>query len=181
LKSNYNVVINVSRIPNSGLGLFCNTSSDIGAKERKDRAKPIFKKGDFICPYGGHELKQSTLDRLYDYIHDGKEVENTGPYAIQSERDHYAIDATCFRQAGAYANDGVQSGKTTNAEIHPDGLYALRNIYRGDEIYLNYGAAYWSAQGGLDMVTKNVRVSSKAAKTKYRGQYIRNGKHVQIP
>ena len=181
LKRNYNVVINISRIPHAGLGLFCVTSQDIGDQERRNGEAPVFRRGSFIVPYGGHELKQSTLDLLYDYIHERKRVENAGPYAIQSDRDDYVFDGLCYRRAGAYVNDYRHSGKTPNARLWPDGIRAIKNIYKGDEIYVDYGDDYWRGQNGLDVSAKPVRVHRNASRTGLKGRYVRNGVFIPIP
>jgi len=181
LKSNYHVVINVSRVPRSGLGLFCWTSQTIGPSERKSGADPVFRAGDFIVPYGGHELKQSTLDRLYDYTEGGRRVENAGPYAIESERKNHVMDGMCYRHAGAFANDVRGTRFRPNAEIWPDGLRALRSIYKGDEIYVNYGADYWAGQHGLDMSSKSVRINHSIPRTGAKGRYVRDGRFIPMP
>lgn len=181
LRINYHVVINLSRIPHSGLGLFCWTSQNIGQSERKSGADPIFRQGDFIVPYGGHELKQSTLDRLYDYVEGGRRVENAGPYAIGSERKNYVIDAMCYRQAGAFVNDVRGTRHQPNAELYEDGLRAIRSIYKGDEIYVDYGADYWEGQGGLDMTSKPVRINHSIPRAGRPGRYVREGRFIPIP
>ena len=181
LRMRYNVAIGVSRIPNGGLGLFCFTHRNIGAGERRRHAQPIFNAGDFIVPYGGHELRQATLNRLYDYTHNRRRVVNTGPYAIESDHKGHVVDAMCFRQAGAYANDHRHSGKPVNAELRTDGVYAVREIYKGDEILVDYGDQYWRGQNGLETQTKTIRADSSVDRVGNMGRYIRANAEVGIP
>ena len=172
LKSSYNVVISASRIKNAGLGLFCMTSKNIGQTERDNKQPPVFKKGDFVAPYGGKEMKQSRLNRLYDYTVNGTKIETTAPYGIQSERDGYVIDGLCLRRVGAYINDAKGSKYKPNTIITPDGMYATRNIFKGDEILTSYGEEYWANEHTLSYKTQKIRASKSVPKIGERGRYI---------
>jgi hypothetical protein len=155
LREKFFVILARSRIPRSGLGLFCWTSKITNA--RKNGESPIFKQGDLIVPYGGREITKTELDLLYNYTNKkGKVIESTAPYAVEAERPEHVIDAACVRQAGAYANDSKGTRFHSNADLHSDGLYANKLIYRGDEIFVSYGKQYWDYYKYSYSQTKNV-------------------------
>jgi len=181
LKKSFHVVISKSRIPNAGMGLFCWTSKNIAHQERKKGATPIFKEGAFIVNYGGHRLRRSMLNKLYDYKIGKVVVEPTAPYAIKTPDENIVIDTICKRQAGAFANDSKGTGYDSNAKIQDDGkLYATKNIYKGDEIYVHYGDDYWDGYKHIDMTTKKVRGNSSVPQDGSRGRYVKNDKYVKI-
>ena len=139
----YNVAIRPSSIPNAGLGLFCGPRG--------------FKAGDKIAPYGGRMISQSRLNRLYDYTYDNRRVINAAPYAIQSARNGYVLDAICDRRAGAYVNDIRNSNQTVNALLNADGfVYAIQAIIPNQEILVDYGEAYWSGLDGIMVCTEDI-------------------------
>ena len=174
MKTVYNVVLKPSRIVGAGLGLFCYTNQDIGAQERKDHQAPVFKPGDRIVPYGGNLIPKLEFDQMYDYIRsdDHKKIEPTAPYSVMDQKDGYVRDAICRRRAGAYANDPF-SLKKVNAKLSDDNaLIAIKNIYKGDEILVNYGKPYWDHHDELKYVIARVRgVSSGRKQRVKKGQY----------
>ena len=160
LKSNDKVVIGKSRVPHGGLGLFCWTSQNIGPIERRDKNDPVFKKGDKITEYGGNVLSKRVLDEWYDYkTPEGKTIETTAPYGLEVEADGKQFyDAACMRKAGAYVNATKGTGKIRNAKLDKGALYALRNIYKGDEILTSYGRHYWRGSSPQYSTSTNRRV-----------------------
>lgn len=173
LKSNYNVVINLSRVPNGGLGLFAMTSKNVGQQERDLGHPPVFRRDDVIVPYGGRSLTNATFESIYDYTDErGRHVENAGPYAIQGENNR-THDAMCRRRAGAYMNDVRGSGMRKNAKLRNDGnVIATADIFKGDEILTNYGAGYWTGSDRIRHESKNVRADSRIALRGRRGTYV---------
>lgn len=181
LKKSFHVVISKSRIPNAGMGLFCWTSKNIADQEKKKGASPVFKKGKFIVNYGGHMLRTTVLDKLYDYKIGNKKIEPTAPYTIKTVDDNKVIDGICKRQAGAFANDSKGTAYESNAEIREDGkLYATRDIYKGDEIYVEYGNDYWDGYKHIDIDTYNIKGDNSVPRDGERGQYVKNNEYIKI-
>lgn len=156
LKKNFFVVIGISRIPNAGLGLFCWTSKPI-----VENTFPIFKKGDYIVDYGGHNISREHLNKLYDYRDEhGKKIEPTAPYSVDIGHGR-VLDAICKRKAGSYVNDPRDQQKV-NSELRNDGkLYATADIFKGDEILVDYGDNYWKHFNEISYDVKNVRAKKK--------------------
>ena len=128
------VVIKPSGIRQAGLGLFACDS-------KKHGNAFVFKQGDFIAPYNAPRVRPQELTRRY-----GKDV--TGPYAYSYKTGRGRVvylDAACARSLAAYANDARD--ERNNAELdrrgQRTGLYALRNIRNGEEIFTSYGPSYW--------------------------------------
>jgi hypothetical protein len=137
-----------------GLGLFARTnkplSSDVmqRVKSRRvtqeDKAKYIvFRPGDVIGKYMAEKVDAKELSRRYDYMQDGKLVEQTAPYAV-SKNSENIFDSLCHRNFVSYANDARGTEFGNNAELSPQ-LYlkAKRVIWEGEEILWNYKQAYW--------------------------------------
>ena len=124
-ENNNNVKIKQSSIVGAGNGLFANKK---------------FKKGDYICAYSGVLVDNEVVNRG-DYI---------SQYIYQHYNGNYAIDAddelSCY---GRYINDSLSKRKT-NCEFnqHKDSDYAyvraVKNIKKGDEIFVKYGPEYWT-------------------------------------
>lgn len=174
LKKHDNVVIGESRIPGGGLGLFCWTARNIGDSERKNNHDPVFRRGDRITSYGGKHVSAALLSRWYDYKDDeGNDVEVTAPYAHTSARGNIR-DAACLRRAGAYVNDFRGSGRRrSNAELRDGAVYALNDIYKGDELFVNYGRDYWetSSPEYITTTTKYKRPSKRPKRTSRGKKY----------
>lgn len=58
---------------------------------------------------------------------------------------------------------------------------AIRSIYKGDEIYVNYGADYWASHDGLDMSSKPVRINHSVPRTGAKGRCVRDGRYIPMP
>ena len=168
MKSEKNVVIKTSTIPNAGMGLFATWSPDLGNKaDYIDRKKPIFKKDMDVCYYGGEVLTQEELNTRYP-------GEKLAPYAISVTISGkiFTVDAACIRGAGSMVNDSKtpnQNAKLVHRRVRtsekdsngipmmngafqsPSGTWytiviqARKGIYHGDEIFASYGKDYWKA------------------------------------
>lgn len=120
--------VKTSTIPNAGRGLF---------------AKQTFKYGDHIVDYTGEVLTKEQLDARYG--------EGLAPYALELKKGLY-VDAAneSLSSLGRFANDVRGTKKKTNARFSYSSkkqtarLVATRIIHPGDEIFVSYGAGYWS-------------------------------------
>ena len=132
--------IRPSTIPNAGKGLFAH---------RPGHIPPVFFAGDEIVRYDGQIISNASAQARYG--------EYTAPYGAQVDATHVE-DAACKRGVGAIANHA--SPPATNAKLWVIDdkivLYAERDIYHGQEIFLDYGADY-----GFDEPTR------------YRTKYVR--------
>ena len=115
-----------STIPNAGKGLFAH---------RPGHVPPVFFAGDEIVRYDGQIISSDLAQARYG--------DHTAPYGALIDATHVE-DAACKRGVGAIANHASPSA--TNAKLWVvDGkivLYAERDIFHGQEIFLNYGADY---------------------------------------
>lgn len=128
-------------LPEGNKGLF--------AFDRKCSSTPIFQKGQRILRYEGELLTEDEMSERYDYYDEnGELVEGNAEYALEYESGKY-VDAEIVKSYGAYIND--PNGYTK----HPDSLtpnsrfgknrwiIAVRDIYDGDEILIDYGDNYF--------------------------------------
>ena len=126
LESDY-LYVATSQIPNSGNGLF--TAIDI----YKDEMIAIFT-GDILNDSQATECSEKRNDRYFIMMPDGSTLDS--------------MNSDCFAK---YANDANVNAETkikNNSKIAFDddgqvGLIALRKIKSGEEIFCNYGKAYW--------------------------------------
>lgn len=104
---------------------------------------PIFKKGDLIIPFYGEVMTPFTFRQLY------KEGEYTAVYCAHTQ--HLVIDAAYVRGVAALANSAHRSSMplAVNAELVQGNknqfpsLFAIKDIWDGDEILLDYGSSFW--------------------------------------
>lgn len=122
------VQVKKSQLPEAGQGLY---------------AIQVIEKKQFICEYKGSKLKYPPLNETHlDYI-------------VYCERDLY-VDATDYLDSlGRYANDLLPQDKKQfpylrinarfcyNNRTKTMKLMAIRNIEKGEEIFVSYGPAYW--------------------------------------
>lgn len=149
------VLIKPSGIRAAGLGLFA-------CDKKKHGNAIVFREGDFIAPYNAPRLRPQELTHRY-----GKDA--TGPYAYSYEthkgQTRY-LDAACARSLAAYANDARGAGN--NAELDRRnkriGLFALRNIRNGEEIFTSYGPSYWQGIDKHRVQTSTSNISRVASK-----------------
>lgn len=141
-----------STVAGAGKGLFCKLTSRERKRRSGGRARTarlvVFRRGNVIVPYHGQLINERELVNRYDEKSiDGTRVvtEYTAPYAARLNR-RQVVDAACKRGAGALANH--KRGRQANAtlETSADGrsivLVATKNIYDGDEIFVDYGRNY---------------------------------------
>lgn len=130
LKGLRNLVIQRSRIRNSGLGLFAS-----------GHRNPVFRRGSLIIEYAGELINDHEMKRRYGEL--------TAPYGVglTSENGSLTLDGACLRGPGAFANHAT--GLETNADllVMPGstkriGVYAKRDIEDGEEIFIDYGPSY---------------------------------------
>jgi len=123
-------------------------------------AEKNFRTGDKICPYYG-EIEEYNPEDINQ------------PYAVLLEGRSHVVNADCYRSIGAHANHAARTNRITNARLagntadlqrtygnnlpdiganmlrDPNGNYvaivATKNIPRGREIIVNYGANYHMA------------------------------------
>lgn len=133
--------------PVAGLGLFADDASA--------NPNPVFKPGDIITSYIGQRRSQEETDKDYG--------DCVAPYALKTS-SNVVIDAACLRSVAAFANDirndNTCSGKCLiNAQLYSNGNFypvmkATKDIYHGDEIFVNYGEGYWN---GVEITHKTRR------------------------
>lgn len=98
-----------------------------------------------------------------------------------------AMDASCLRSLGSYANDpidlatGQAHRNRANAHIDSIALYplapqpsawlrAIKNIKAGDAILVSYGPEYWSGEGNVKYGTKRVPAAPPSYPIERRGE-----------
>lgn len=176
LRERYNVIIRPSRIAGGGLGLFAVRPRPLRRHQgsRSSRTKhPVFVRGDFVAPYGGVRMTPEEFDQLYDFTYQRKKYENTGPYALQADNGD-VIDGLCLRRVGAYANDyHGSSAPGPNVRLEQDGLWALQDIFPGEEILTDYGPAYWAEQNNIRVVQRPVRPDTTVRLSGPKGKVVR--------
>lgn len=134
------------------------------------RGRPVFRRGNRICSYGGTQVSDLELSARYDL----EGLECVAPYAVRAGPDT-VVDAACMRDAGAYANDSFNS-PVYNAELHSTHLRAIRDIYQGDEICIAYGPEYWANHDEQPTISHTRRQRRRAnqavAKSRQRGRMV---------
>lgn len=136
----------------------------------KQRAgQPVFKKGERLpFDYRGESLNRDVLGDRYDQKDAaGNVVEVTAPYAV--DRNHaqtVVVDGACQRHPAAYINDahGTTQSNNINIRATPKGrfypkVFALRDIFHGDELFFAYGTEYWQDHGDAYLQTSTNYVS----------------------
>lgn len=123
------------------LGLFaCDTKKRKGAR--------VFRVNDIITPYIGEVINKDTLDWRYPGD------DEVAPYTEDTAGDNF-VDGACMRGVATLANDARPGSRcsrgqncATNALLaSAPGQYpvlkALVDIGNGQEIFTEYGDAYW--------------------------------------
>jgi SET domain-containing protein len=128
-----------STIANAGKGLFAKESlrsANMGGRRRQ----PLYKANDLIVEYSGEPIPYEQVQERYGTY--------TAPYATKV-RGALCEDAACQRGVGAMINHSGNSRKVnarlaySNSNNNPKGVVrALKNIYDGDELFVNYGNQY---------------------------------------
>ena len=126
-----------STIQNSGKGLFAIRTKTKGLTQQQ-KNKPIFKKDEVITKYDGEKLSPQQLNERY-----GESQNYTAPYALsyRKNKEDIIIDAACKRGIGSIANHKAKA--RTNAKLTEKGnITAIKPIFDGQEIFVNYGSSY---------------------------------------
>lgn len=131
LRTELNLEVRVSTIPNSGFGLFTLIDRDIG---------------DFIAPYHGRLLTLDQMNSMY-----GNATNDLGPYVVKMGANKY-MDTACMRSAGSFANANPSHN---NAKLAIDNAHntvnikATKRIKAGEEVFLSYGSHYFARKNNL--------------------------------
>ena len=151
-QSEYKVRIKPSGIPGAGKGLFA-------ASRAAAPGAVVFRRDDFIAPYGGEVITDAQLtDRYGNY---------TAPYGMQVFGQRYENGA-CVRGPGSMANQaatrGAANAKLAHGRRTVDGVVqyyarvvAIKPIRNGQEILVWYGARYVFDEPGVSYQTKRAR------------------------
>ena len=131
LLSQYHLQIKPSSIPNIGKGLFAINK----------RALPnmiLFCKDDKICDYDGELIHNNDLNERYGLY--------TAPYGLQLSNRNF-LDSACSRGVGSLINHHINHGRiNARFSVHPNRrsavIKATKNIYNGEEIFVDYGNSY---------------------------------------
>ena len=132
------VEIKESKISGAGQGLF---------------AKKKIKKGDFICWYYGVYVDRASVENGY-YESD---------YLLTLRGQDLVIDASdplsCY---GRYINDSLSMKKTNSSFVSYENTYsagvkAIKDIKKGDEIYISYGIEFWEEPSRKNKLSQNDR------------------------
>lgn len=126
-----------SRIPSSGRGVF---------------AARDFLQNELVTLYFGHVFGEAHRIHM--------QAAQVGSHCKSLQFKHSYLDGVKVAFSGMPAGQLLNQGgkKTvncdfTNLEIHPGsgeklvGIRALRDIFPGEELYVNYGLKFWSEQG----------------------------------
>jgi hypothetical protein len=153
LRSKYGLVVANSNIKKAGKGLFCKQRNRRRGDKRKPEEKAVFKKGDIIVPYDGERMTMKELSERYDIFDEkGNMIENTAPYAVPTGQDtDIVVDGACRRGIANYINDSHGTRKRANVKLREGNIVAIRNIYKGDELFYSYGKDYWK---DIDQITQ---------------------------
>ena len=125
MRMNEGLRVTQSNIRAAGFGLF---------------ATRDFKKGDHIADYTGDQI---TL----------QDDQIGGPYVLAITRREGIDAARTNTGYGRWANDSRGSDYSANSEFvinrntRTGRLKSTRNIKKGEEIFVSYGASYWKALG----------------------------------
>ena len=141
LKSEKDLKIKDSTIPNSGKGVFVDNSTN--------NNEIVFRKDDKICDYNGIKTNKNNIDNEYR----GK----TAPYALQINNTD-VIDAAGKRGVGSIINtkpgDNNCSFSIDNRNKSAS-VKATKNIKNGQELFLAYSRSYKLNEPDVDYYTKN--------------------------
>jgi len=139
LKSERHLTIKKSTIANAGKGLFA-----FGPEN-----EVIFKKNETIIRYDGELIDDREVVNRY--------AEFTAPYVIELKQDEFE-DGALERGAGSLANQGRKNnarlGVYFKSTPHYALLKAIKNIYGGEEILVDYGDRYQFNEEGVHFITR---------------------------
>jgi len=92
------------------------------------------KKGMPVCPLAGEVRSDDQLNNLYSHKNDPDCV---APYCVRVATKR--VDAFRLRYAWVFVNHDAEA---TNCEFKKDGIFCTRDVEVGQELLINYGAAY---------------------------------------
>ena len=125
LKSQDNLRIRASTLPNAGLGLFA--------------ASKVIPRQQNIAPYSGERLTREQVNSKYG--------DERAEYVFCANSRHCIDGSKTNSSAARFANDN--RGQRSNSKFVYDNrnqrvnLRSTRQIPPGDEIFVHYGADYW--------------------------------------
>lgn len=140
-----------STIQGAGKGVFAVLVGDKRADERADDKRTIvFKKNQRIMEYKGERVNSKELDVRYG--------DSTAPYALLLNHKRGAvIDAACKRGIAAFVNHRVNANARFYVHKGVGYAKAIKDIYNGDEIFMNYGRDYILVEQGVAHYTRYTR------------------------
>jgi len=137
LRSARHLRVQASTIPGAGKGVFV-------MKPKAPAGEPVFRAGDLVTGYEGELVTKAETRRRYG----ANGAISTAPYTASVDR-RYDEDASCRRGVGALVNHKPQQENVQLFVNGPAGsrsqrveLYATRDIFNGQELFLDYGAGY---------------------------------------
>ncbi len=159
LRRDMKLYVGVSNIPDAGKGVFAyppvrraddddeNIFGDESDESDSEAERVvIFPRGTLISLYDGELITKEEVDRRYS-----ESEEAVAPYVYKIGKMY--IDAACRRGIGGMLNfipykrgeanpNNVKARVINKNNKQTAGLYALRDIYNGEELYLDYGPDY---------------------------------------
>lgn len=142
IKIEKHLQIKTSTIPNSGKGLFAFS---------KIPNELLFRKDQTIIQYYGELISEDEKEERYD--------DKTAPYGVIISQNEFE-DAALRRGIGAIINHNTSRyvnarlGVCFNKNPHYVVIKANKNIYNGQEIFINYGDRYAMHEEGVYYTTK---------------------------
>lgn len=139
-----------------GKGVFAKADPIRGrGRTRNNNRQLVFQSGAEIIEYGGEELTKEELNERYGKL--------TAPYALaMDEEEGLYQDGACLRSIGTVINHNGENPNVEFSQVNngsPITITAIRDIYNGDQLYVDYGDDY-------DL---NENVVSKTTRTRKRG------------
>jgi hypothetical protein len=108
--------------------------------DRIRKTTPVFHTETIICKYNGRILEQKDAPQYWNRSN-MEDTHDIMPYSLIETKSKRIIDASCVRGIGAFANHKPM--QECNAafvmEKKEVAMIALKTIYDGDEIFLDYG------------------------------------------
>jgi SET domain-containing protein len=136
LRSERYLRVKESTISGAGKGAFVD-------KPRQRAGEPVFANGSRVIEYDGELVTKAQTSARY-----GESDDNTAPYTAGVDW-RYDEDASCRRGVGSIINHNQAQ---PNVELLVEGvagrrsqkvvLVATRDIYNGEELFVNYGTAF---------------------------------------
>ncbi len=133
----------------SGLGLFASRRQEAASRS------PVHLRNATVLRYRGQLLSHEELRGVYGAF--------TAPYTIELVARKWYIDAACMRSTASLINHGDDAAScNVEFQVHGSGrrgrvvVVALRDIFDGEELLVDYGSAYRFHTDGATCTTKAV-------------------------